>query len=446
MAGYIQPIKPSVIEQIQQPYPEIRPFTLFQDIDYISWDYADILDSIAIILALWFATGVIMRLSHAIYGKTTQTVALRELIDRLMTFDVSSFVSLRKRTYSPPRVQYFSNLNIRLLSIFFALILFGVDALLIFSQTSKTLGFNDLKLKQLGFKPPSGPVSEYYIPYIGLTWLIDSQLHNWKVPLYLETYSLRINSTDKRTEHHHDIYFISDGERYFRIQYHPPMHGLFEEFRFSIQLRDESKSLTLFVNLTTCGFNMTESKISWLTNQLKGISPGANISHSRLSKTTTHMYGNNFTSPNTTYDFNRYTIGLALSMFQKSKNVLKTHNFISSDGSKLSTKDKLFLDAIPFGKVKRFSGIILWIIAAILGMLKVFVERKTWDMDEDVNTMVAASLSISRSDSLRFGSNKKFRIVDLRIVDDQEDETNERELMEEWGHDDVAGLKLEEVP
>lgn len=62
---YIRQVSKAGIKRLEQPYPDIKPYTPFR-FDYVSMEYADILDSIAITIGLWHAVAAINRLSRAI--------------------------------------------------------------------------------------------------------------------------------------------------------------------------------------------------------------------------------------------------------------------------------------------------------------------------------------------------------------------------------------------
>lgn len=437
--NYIRQVNYYRISWLEQSYPNINPFTLFPSFDYVSKPYADILDSIATIFGLWFALAAITRLSHAVYGKSTRTVALREMIDRLTTFNISSFYSLRKRCYKRPQVEYLSGLTTRFLSLLFFILLFGAEALAVFSQTSRRLTLDDLKLKQLSFKVPSDPPPEIKLIPTGPNLLMDLEASKVKVPLYL----VLIVDVQGYSAYEGKLKFIISiaNERSLRIR-HQSNKSNFIEFRYSVEIRDESSGTHLLLNLSKCGFNISQRKLSWLESRLNETYPSVNFQSHYINSITSHFYGNAKPNDDNIVYFEKFRLFVE-SMFSLSNVTLKSGDFISKDGENRSKNHDLNGGKFYFGKVKRLSGVILWIIAVLFGMINFFVGLMTWDMDDDINAMIAECLAISPTVSPRFVENVAFRIVDVGSSDTCSVDEDDRESSDQNMPEKLARLKLE---
>lgn len=427
-----------VFKRLKQPFPDIKPYSPFR-LDYVAKPYADLLDSTAVILGLWLAIAVITRLSHGIYGKSTRTVALRELIDRLTTCNISSFVSIRKRPYFSPRVQFFSNITTRLLSFLFFVLLLGAEALALFSQTSKSLGLRDLRLRRPSLKKPSSSLEDYESPWQWTIPLLEMETSNIRAPPYLilDKQMEKISVEDYFDK---KIMFSTADEGYFRLVYTLDDTSVIE-LRYSVRFRDEITNTSLLLNLTKCGFNMTESKLSSLTEILKKESPESSIEGHHENKTTSVIV----------FDNRMYAevLDKALQRFDAmvtlSNEELTSADFIIKNGQKLSEGDERNLKRLKFGKVKRLSGVILWLMVAALGIINFVVELITWDMDDGINLMIAECLGTSLTGLPRFSEDIEFQIVEVESSDTFSTERHNQEASNQVTCEETLLLKLEPI-
>lgn len=85
---------------IRQPFPKLTQERYIGSFDYISYPFADLLDSVAVILILWLVTATVTDAITLFYGHDTRTLVIADVFERLLQISVTPFCSIRKLSYT----------------------------------------------------------------------------------------------------------------------------------------------------------------------------------------------------------------------------------------------------------------------------------------------------------------------------------------------------------
>lgn len=216
------------------------------------------------------------------------------------------------------------------------MLLFGAEALIIFSQTSRTLGLDDLKLKKLAFRTPSKSLKHIW-PIPGCSTLLNMETAKVCIPLYL-FFQDELGHYDKHSVFERPrIEFSFADERYFQVTLRPNSE-FFSWFQYFIDIRDELSGTLLYLNLTTSGFNMTLSRFLWLIEEVNEKFLNTSCWGHHVTPTTSRIFVDTLQDNSVRLTD---TLLVFYSMWVISDDELKSADFISSDGQSLSKNRKV---------------------------------------------------------------------------------------------------------
>lgn len=420
------------MSKILQPYPEIVQKTFFPSFDYLDKPYADYLDSLATIFILWSASSIFLQCVNILNGKNTKSLALKDLTDRMLGMNVAKwlpFVKYRSLSYKP---RIFSVVRLWFHAILTFLFLIALDALVIFSQTSKGLsrGLDSLNLRQLVFRKP---LNESLVDGgLGCTLMVDQLTLNDVVPLYYctEIYSYKspIHVPPDRAE----IYYELHEDRYFQISFPRLNRSDYSRTRLSVQLRDQHNSIVYYANLSTWEFKVTKDKLKWIVDIIKEkchLCDPKSLDHNqngaKISVSLRHWKD----------ELTKIPYNSVHQMVELSENLIRSEDFIVPKNQRKDALPLVFAETTS-GSVKRVSGVILWIIAITLELIRILCGSISWDINDKLDEMMARILDLPAPDFLKYSPNVAFEIFEKKETS-AEDQFDHGEKMISSGYQSI---------
>lgn len=411
------------LETLLQPYPKLAPSTPFGSFDYVKYQYADILDSIASVFIIWSASSIFLQCLLSVFGRTTRTIALKDFVNRAINVSIAPLWTNRSTLFTPLRPKISSNVLLRLAAVFAALVLIGIDALVVFAQTPtvQARSLNDLELKRYSFKEPSSKIV-YYEQTTGCRNIVQSSASGTVVPLY---FCIDVDMQELESVVPNETIEISYGtlnDRYHVIVY--PVSYTDNTFvavqKYSFQLRDEQESLFYYANITSWGLTVSPSNLKWISDLMNKEYPlrGAKVLPHNETFSKIHAQKNDNWNLNLTF----IGIELSLQMITLSADAITVNDFIGL-GDQTTTDSSQLITKTVEGKVKRVSGISLWIIVAVLEAIRIISEKYLWNISNEIDEMVAHALGLESRECLKYKKNFPFEIVGHEI--DLDDTSNE---------------------
>lgn len=395
-----------------QQFPPLKQKTLFPSFDYVDKPYADILDAIAASLIAWTAASIFLGLIYSLYGSNTKTLVVKDVVERLTHVSTAPIWTFKNSTFTRPKVRLCRNFWLRMFSLLIFLLLIFLEVLVIFSQLSKTTSrsLDELNLKHFSLDIPSNDGIQF-LPTIGCSHMVSHLRFNSEIPLYFCTSVRTVYLSSMEHKDKLRFHAIKSDHRFLRVRMSVPNE--FMEIEHSVILRSKNPKVDYFANVSSLGLVLTLTKLAWISKNAKeeceemlgSCDYQLDTLKSNIPMITTN-YSKEYGYVHRTLILNYYA-----KMFKVSSTILRRTDFIVGKGDK-STEYKDIFRQVTSGKLKRTSGVILWILAAVLGTLKLVIERWSWDVDEKILSMTAETLDMPDSDSLKFSSNSKFQIVD----------------------------------
>lgn len=390
------------IEKILQSYPRLSPRTLFPSFDYVEKPYAAYLDSLASIFILWAASSILIQCIQAVYGRTTKSLALKDLSDRILGLKIAKLWGVRngKMLWSG------GNLRLWLIALLSFLLLLGIDALVVYSQTTTTnsRALDNLSLRRLTLRPSEDNRS--LDGGQGCLLLVSRIATSDSIPLYYCTVGFSIPMPESITSERLDIYFEVLEDRFFQISTPRPTDYFIT--KVSIQLRDVHSSTFYYANLTSWNFSLSVELVRHITDKLNVTHPKCNPESRRFNEN-----GVALSIEKTCWIRNVSVLALtsAVNMIDVSESMMQSRDFIF-DRTIAKAPSRSVLTSTTSESVKRLSGIILWIIAGVLELVRRLCTRLTWDINSELDEMMARILDLPPPEFLNYGSGFSFEIVE----------------------------------
>lgn len=408
------------IAKILQPYPPLNPKALFSSFDYVDKPYADFLDSAASVLILWSMSSIFLQCVHAINGRNTKSLALKDLTDQMLHMSLARIVTVRRLNMSSFKPTPFSRLRLRLFAALVILLFIGIDAFVVFCQTSRERwrGLDTLQLRRLTLRKPVD--NRLVDGGIGCLLLVSRDALNDDIPLYYctETYPFKTPTNIPRGKV--EIYYGIYDNRFFRVSF--PRKNDYAAYQISVQLRDKHNSGKHYVNLSAWGFKMSKLQIKWIADILNENCPRCEVESLDHEANVAKISANSkFWSINNT----KSAFQLGFTMIELSNELIQSVDFTVSKNGSEHISSTIFTNTTS-GSVKRVSGILLWIFAGILELIRILSAYVVWDIDEKLNQMIAAVLDLPPTDLLGFSPSMAFDIVGLDELE-QESKTDQND-------------------
>lgn len=414
MASYFDnEIDDDGLSKILQPYPQINPRTLFPKFDYVDKPYADILDSIATIFILWSASSIFHQIIQSAYGRTTKSLAFNDFLHQFLNMSFTRIRTLRKLNRFSLKSIWTQNVHIRLSAAIAFIVFIGIDVLVIFSQTSTEIkrGLDSLHLKQLTVREPTSNWTTD--GGIGCRLMVQRLTLNDDIPLYYCTEIYHINERIATPEGKVEVYYGIFDDRFFKIIYPREREDDYVVAQLSVQVRDDAKSVIYHGNLTAWGIEMTASHVKWIAdffNEHCSLCQVQNLNHS-LNVAKISANSDAWTTRNSQQ---AYILGMT--MIEISDGLVRSDDFFRTDSHAASPTPNIMKETTS-GSVKRVSGLILWIVAGVLELIRILIVRFSWDINDVLEEMMAAVLDLPPPDLLHFSPNMPFKITKLNQSD-----------------------------
>lgn len=421
------------ISRLQQEYPEPPSNSFFQSFDYNTKPYTDLLDSAATIFIIWMGTSILFRLLFAFSGRGTRSLAIKELLDRMINISIAPIWSHWKRIQNPVEINIRSNVSLRLMSLFFFFLFCGLEAVVIFSQSS---AFRFVELDKLGLKTNTftPPLEKQNLSLrSGCSPLVKQMPMSDIIPLYLCLSSDIIQFSPTNNDQEFRVY-LNNTDTHLQVVL-PEDSDYAMRFHFSIQLHDKLSSTTYFANMTSWGVNVSGENLKWLSAALKDkYGDKTKISKAQHSG----MLSISVPVKESKDKIQNFIVSHILRLFHISDNDLKGEQFLAADPQ--NSQNIIGIVAKTRTRVKRLSGTILWIMVICLALAKLLLDFFTWDIDNDLDQMVADVLNISPAKCLILGPNVPFEIVDA--YDPTAKNPEVEEVVRDGSDDFMFGLSL----
>lgn len=398
-----------------QPYPAIPPRTFFPSFDYIEKSYADYLDSLAIIFILWSSSSILVQCIQTIHGRNTKSLAFKDLSDRLI------FMKVAKLWKNKSSKLPWSNASFRLWfsAVVTFLLLLGVDALVVYSQTSAHYSrkLDSLKLHQLTLNSLTSnkPVDGGY----GCLPMVRRLATSDTIPLYYCTEGFTMKIPENIPPGKQEIYFEVYDDRFYRISI--PRENDYSIVQISVQLHDNRNSIVHYANLTAWRFELSVERLKPLADKIEEKFPFCR------PKTLHHGKGVlkiSLDAEHWNLSLSVFASDTGIQMVDLSTSLIESRDFIGFNGTKETSSQSIFTSTSS-ESVKRLSGIILWIIAGILEFFRLLSSRALWDINAELDGMMADILDLPRSELLKFSPSISFEVIEHpRIENEDEANTN----------------------
>lgn len=379
----------SFLDHLVQPYPIVSPWSIFPSIDYVLNPFVDYIDAVGTIFILWTVSSIFSRLIPLTYGRSTRSLAVKTVYNRVIALDTSSFYHRKKDSQNRIRNKFKSNPQLRLFAFGLLLCFIIVEIAIIYSQTYKTVSrsLDELQLKSYSFDIPRNE-DIYYSSFFrtGCSSLVEPEAFNSKIAFQLcfsdkSEYSYRIFNMSVSTV---EIFVTESGFRLYRSLPNTTFQNRALVETITFELNSYENAIFFNLNFSVLDFAITPTKLNWLIQFLDLECPEcqhryqiSNSSHAILDAN----YVNNSATMNIARGV-RSMIGLS--------NKTLSRDFFSTPIS--SDSGENLFNNLSESQVKRISGLIIWIAVAVLFVLDFMLSCFTADLEQLVDTMIFESL------------------------------------------------------
>ncbi|KAI0565725.1 hypothetical protein FGB62_15g14 [Gracilaria domingensis] len=380
---------------LSQSIPTLAAYTPFPSFDYVTKPYADALDAMASVLIIWTSTAVIGRLISLSFGRSSRSLAVRDQFDRLANMKISCKCLPHRHVCCSSYIC--SNFSLRIVAITFFIISICAEVVIVITQSTKwrTRSLDDLNLKSITLAVPNESTDTLPAMFEGCQSLLTANPSNTNHhlsichELVLEQFVDPVKYPNSSLQ-----FFFTCSHRFVSFSAHTKRNVVSK--RYSIVINDPQRLKLYYANMSRLGFIATSSQVQWVLDNLAEFCYLCHASARRINSTTS-VIRSELSVTELGMDVEFILQKLAFMMIQKSESKLTIADFLREDTT--DNGNKVELHEFSRGRVKRVSGLMLWIAAGVLGIVNYIGRAFVWDMDRDHSKMVQAVLVLICWDS-----------------------------------------------